>query len=147
MPPFGPARPPTAQSPVTPIAAWGDSVQLVEAQVDVSTSRVLTLRLVWRCLKPLREHDTIFVHFWQDGAFRASADGDSLGTLVPLYAWRTGTDIVDVRTVDVSGFETGQYQVRVGIYNRVDRTRYPVTGMDSVRLLDDEAPAQTFVLP
>ena len=80
-----------AQSPVTPIAAWGDSVQLVEAQVDVSTSRILTLRLVWRCLKPLREHDTIFVHFWQDGAFRVSADGDSLGTLVPLYAWRVGT--------------------------------------------------------
>jgi hypothetical protein len=141
----GDVRP--AQSPVTPIAAWEDSVQLVGAEVSVSASRVLTLRLVWRCLKPLREHDTIFVHFWQNGAFRASADGDSLGTLVPLYAWQVGTDIVDVRYVDVSDFEPGRYQVRVGIYNRVDRTRYPVRGIDGARFPEDEAPAQTFVLP
>jgi hypothetical protein len=136
-----------ARPSVTPLAAWEESVQLVSADVSVSTLRVLTLRLVWRCLKPLREHDTIFVHFWQDGAFRADADGDSLGTLVPLYAWQAGTEIVDVRYVNVSGFEPGRYQVRVGIYNRVNRTRYPARGTDGVRFPEDEAPAQTFVLP
>ena len=119
----------------------------MSADVSVSTSRVLTLRLVWRCLKPLREHDTIFVHFGKDGAFRADADGDSLATLVPLYAWQAGTEIVDVRYVNVSGFEPGRYQVRVGIYNRVNRTRYPARGIDGVRFSEDEAPAQTFVLP
>ncbi len=96
---------------------------------------------------PLREHDTIFVHLWQGSEFRGGADGDSLGTLAPLYAWPAGMDIVDVRHVDVSGWRPGQYQVRVGIYHRVDSTRYPAWSMDGGRFSDDEALALTFGLP
>jgi hypothetical protein len=146
---------PTVELPSTPpLAGWRvapsavqDAVQLVEAAADVSAARVLTLRLTWRCLQSLREHDTIFVHFWQGGEFRGGADGDSLGTLVPLYAWQAGTDIVDVRHVDVSGLGTGSYQVKVGLYNRVDSVRYPARDMEGKRFPDDEAPALTIALP
>jgi len=128
------------------MATLGDAARLVEAQAKVSASRGLTLQLTWASLKPLREHDTIFIHFWKDGQFVGEADGDSLGGLIPLLAWRPGTEIVDVRQVDVSGWQPGQYQVRVGIYNRVEETRYPAWRPGGQRFPDDEAAVLTFDL-
>jgi hypothetical protein len=129
------------------IATLGDVARLAEAQVEVSASHMLTLRLTWACLGLLREHDTVFVHFWKDGAFVGDADGDSLGGLIPLLAWKPGTEIVDVRQVDVSRFRPGRYEVRVGIYNRVDGTRYPAQGSNGQRFPDDEAVVHVLVLP
>ncbi len=128
------------------MATLGDAARLVEAQAKVSASRGLTLQLTWASLKPLREHDTIFIHFWKDGQFVGEADGDSLGGLIPLLAWRPGTEIVDVRQVDVSGWQPGQYKVRVGIYNRVEETRYPAWRPGGQRFPDDEAAVLTFDL-
>jgi hypothetical protein len=130
-----------------PMATLGDSVRLIGAQAEISPSRVLTLRLMWHCLKPLQVHDTIFVHFWKDGVLRGNADGDSLGGLIPLLAWEPGSEILDVRQVDLSSFGPGLYQVKVGVYNRVEGTRYPAWAADGERFAGDEALSQVFSLP
>jgi hypothetical protein len=137
----GSVRP--AQSTHT-LAVMGDSVQLAEAGADVSGSRLLTLELTWRCLGPLKEHDTILVHFWKDGAFLGDADGDSLGGLVPLAAWKTGAEILDVRQVDISTWGAGRYEVKVGIYNRVDGKRYPARSPAGSRFQEDEVLVYAF---
>jgi hypothetical protein len=140
----GSARP--AQS-TQALAVVGDSVQLAEADADVSKSRLLTLKLTWRCLGPLKEHDTLFVHFWKDGAFLGDADGDSLGGLIPLVVWKPGTEILDVRQVDISGWKAGRYEVRVGIYNRVNGKRYPARSSEGSQFPDDEILVYAFTYP
>jgi len=129
------------------LAVLGDVAQLAEASADVSASRVLTLKLTWRCLGTLRENDTLFVHFWKDGAFMGDADGDSLGGLIPLTAWRPGTEILDVRQVDVSAWGPGRYQVRAGVYNRVDGKRYPARSSDGSQFPDHEVLVYAFTYP
>ena len=129
------------------LAVLDDAVELAEASAEISASHVLTLRLTWRCQSPLKEHDTLFVHFWKDGAFWGDADGDSLGGLVPLAAWKPGTEILDVRQVDISAWGPGRYQVRTGIYNRVDGKRYPARSSEGSQFPDDEVLVYTFAYP
>lgn len=105
------------------VAHFGNTVQLVEAKVEQADE--IRIQLVWRSLGSLQPDDTIFVHFWQGQAFVGDADGDSLGGLISPAAWRPGTEIVDVRQMGLARFAPGDYTVRVGLYNRTSRLRYP----------------------
>ena len=116
----------TATSLLNPLAHLEEAVDLVEAHLASNTEE-LHLQLVWRSLRLLQPEDTIFVHFWRDGAFVSGEDGDSLGGLVPLSAWQPGTEIVDVRRIELAHLEPGPYEVRVGIYNRASGVRYLTT--------------------
>lgn len=116
-----------AASPLlSPLAHFGDVADLVEAKISLDKEE-LHLRLVWRCQRPLQSEDTVFVHFWREGAFISGEDGDSLGGLVPLSAWQPGTEIVDLRRIALDNFEPGIYEVYVGIYNRASGVRYVTT--------------------
>ncbi|HTP08228.1 MAG TPA: hypothetical protein VMP08_08265, partial [Anaerolineae bacterium] len=100
-------------------AQFGEVAQLLDAQINGST-----IDLTWRALAPLRTDDTIFVHLWRDGAFAAAFDGDSLSGLVPPSNWPLDKDVVDVRSIETRDLPPGQYEVRVGLYNRNDGARY-----------------------
>jgi hypothetical protein len=113
-----------AQASASVASRLADSVELVEA--GSTNGAGLQLRLVWRCLKPLGPDDAIMVHFWRDQTFVGDADGDSLGGLIPLWVWQPGTEIVDLRQVDLLGFEPGRYRVGVGLYNRASGLHFPV---------------------
>jgi hypothetical protein len=125
----GRIRPAPAEGVI--LASVGDAVALSDAEL-VRTAAGLSLRLTWRCLGRLDVNDTIFVHFWRDGTFAGSADGDSLGELVPPYAWAPGTEIEDVRPLSLEAFEPGRYEVRVGLYNRASGLRYATADADGV---------------
>ncbi len=129
------------------LALVGESVQLVEAGVTRTESHLLTLRLTWRCLGPLKEHDTILVHFSKDGTFLGDADGDSLGGLIPLAAWKPDTEILDVRQIDISTWGSGNFEIRAGIYNRVDGKRYPARSTEGSRFPEDEVPIYALTVP
>jgi len=139
----GAVRP--ATSSANSLARLGDAVQLVDAQV--SMGEALTVRSTWRCLQPLAGGDTLFVHFWKDGQFWGDADGDSLGGLIPLWAWQAGTEIVDLRALGLARFELGHYEVRVGIYNREAGARYPAFAPGGSRFPDDEVLIGSFEVP
>jgi hypothetical protein len=115
-------------------ARFADVAQLIDARIDGTT-----IELTWRALSPLREGDTIFVHLWRDGAFVAAFDGDSLGGLLPPADWPLGTDIVDVRSIAGRDLPPGQYEVRVGLYNRNDGARYAAFDPQGQRMGDDAA--------
>lgn len=139
----GAVRP--ATSGANGLARLGDAVQLVGTQI--SMGEALTVHSTWRCFQPLAGGDTLFVHFWKDGRFWGDADGDSLGGLIPLWAWQTGTEVMDIRLVDAARFEPGYYEVRVGIYNREGGARYPAFGPDGRRFPEDEVLIGSFNAP
>ena len=124
----GAIRPSSSSS--TYRARFGDAAQLIDARLDGGR-----LELTWRATAPLRPGDTIFVHAWRDGALIATFDGDSLGGLIPPAAWPPGAEVVDVR--QVTGLPPGQYEVRVGLYQRADGARYAAFDAQSRRVRDD----------
>jgi hypothetical protein len=67
----------------------------------------------------------------------AAFDGDSLGGLLPLVNWPLAQDIVDVRSIAPRDLPPGQYEVRVGLYNRNDGARYAAFDERGQRLPDD----------
>ena len=117
------------------IATFGDTAQLISATIALNTE--LEITLVWRSLKPLRDGDTIFVHHWRDGNFVNAYDGDSLGGLIPLSAWQTDSEVIDVRHLPLANFDPARDELRVGIYNRYDGGRYVATDANDQRLPDD----------
>ncbi len=131
-------------------ALFGEAGQLTAAELTVA-ARTLHLRLTWHCLAGFQQLDTVFVHVWRlgpDGAeFVGGADGDSLGELVPVWEWRPGLAIVDLREVDLATLEPGRYEVRVGFYNRVSGARYPAHRPEGGPAPDDAVPIGTFELP
>jgi hypothetical protein len=138
----GTVRQPT---PGESVLAQIGPAHLVEARV--STGDRLTIRSAWRRQGALKGGDTLFVHFWKEGRFWGDADGDSLGGLIPLWVWQTGTEVVDLRSVDPAQFEPGYYEVRVGIYNRQAGARYPAFGPGGNRFAEDEVLIGSFDLP
>ena len=115
-------------------AQFAEAAQLIDARVDGTT-----INLTWRARAPLREGDTIFVHLWRDGEFVTSFDGDSLGGLIPPAEWPLEKDIVDVRSIEGRDLLPGQYEVRVGLYNRNDGARYAAFDAQGDRRGDDAA--------
>jgi hypothetical protein len=115
-------------------AQFARAVQLIDARIDGET-----IELTWRARSPLREGDTIFVHLWRAGTFVAAFDGDSLGGLVPPANWPLAADVVDVRSIEGRDLLPGQYEVRVGLYNRNDGARYEALDAQGQRLEDDAA--------
>jgi hypothetical protein len=113
-------------------AQFTEVAQLIDARITETM-----IELTWRALAPLREGDTIFVHLWRDGQFVAAFDGDSLGGLLPLVNWPLAQDIVDVRSIAPRDLPPGQYEVRVGLYNRNDGARYAAFDERGQRLPDD----------
>jgi hypothetical protein len=128
-----------------PLAQWGDAVQLVEA--EVLSGRRPALRLVWVSRQPLPADTTVFVHLWQQESAFPGADGDSLGGLVPLPLWPPGSTIVDVRALDRLPYPPGDYEVRVGLYQRASLERLPALAADGARYWGDEVPVGTVTLP
>jgi hypothetical protein len=57
--------------------------------------------------------------------------------LVPPANWPPGADVVDVRSIVKGNLPPGQYEVRVGLYNRNDGARYAAFDAQGNRLSDD----------
>ncbi|CAG0928797.1 hypothetical protein TFLX_01069 [Thermoflexales bacterium] len=113
-------------------AQFAAAAQLIDTRIDGTV-----IDLVWRALSPLCADDTIFVHLWRDDAFVAAFDGDSVGGLIPPANWPLGADIVDRRSIGRRDLPPGQYEVRVGLYNRSTAARYAAFDAQGNRLKDD----------
>jgi hypothetical protein len=111
-------------SDVEPLARVGAALLSGELQREGDRVRV---QLRWQCTEPLQFDDTVFVHLWRGEEFILSADGDSVGELIPLRVWQPGAEIEDVRWIEASVLPSGEYTVRVGLYNRGSGARSPVT--------------------
>ena len=122
-------------------AAFGQTLCLQEAQVERQSNR-LSVTLTWLSLSPAQPHDTIFVHVDQPGqAPLAQADGDAWLGMLPLTTLLPGDMIQEQRiTLLPEKVPAGQYEVRVGIYNRLTGERLPATTPQGTRFPEDAVP-------
>lgn len=136
---------PADSSPARVQASFGrgDSPAL---QLEASTIAQSTLTLQWRSHQPLPD-TTIFVHVLQEGVLVASADGDALGGMVPLWVWQANTAITDVRSLADLALPAGAYQIFVGLYNRQTGAREPAFDAAGQRWPEDAVPIGTLQLP
>jgi hypothetical protein len=104
----------------------------------------VAVRLTWQCRAALDQGETVFVHVWRAGEFIFSADGDSLGELVPVWEWTPGLEVEDLRILEAAGLPAGEYEVRVGVYNRWEDRRREALGPDGRSFPDGAVPVGAF---
>jgi hypothetical protein len=110
----------SGQTSGKPLATLGTVLQLQQATFEPSGRLVLQ----WMCLGPGIPGDTVFVHVTgEDGKPIVQADGDPLRGLWLLEYCQAGERIRDVRSLPVENIPTGQYFIRVGVYNRMTSER------------------------
>ena len=79
----------------------------------------------------------VFLHVYDaDDNLIAQADGPALGGMLPVWMWRPGDYIHDIRSLDLPA-SAGPYTVQVGFYDK--EGRFPAF-MNGRRCLDDAAP-------
>ncbi len=97
--------------------------------------------MTWLSLSTAQPHDAIFAHVGTPDQPPIAQDDDDawLGTL-PLVVWQPGDVIHEQRIIllpkDVTA---GEYQIRIGVYNRVTGERLPATTPQGDPLPDDVA--------
>jgi hypothetical protein len=107
---------------------FGEILCLQEAQAERRSDR-LYLILTWLSLSPAQPHDTIFVHMGQpDQAPIAQADGDFWLGMLPLPTLAPGDTIQEQRIIPLpEGIPPSQYEIHIGVYNRLTGARLPAT--------------------
>jgi hypothetical protein len=112
----------TATTAAVPQATFGEALHLltVECRKDADT---VILDVTWRSDARIEGQPTLFTH-WLDtgGALVAQADGDPLGGLYPLNAWRAGDVVHEERRVAAA---TGEGHVGLGVWDPIAGTRWP----------------------
>jgi hypothetical protein len=118
-----------------PLVRFENGPVIESAAVQKTQSGAWTVALTWLASGPV--DGEIFVHVRDaNNNVVTQADGPALGGMVPIWLWRSGDRIFDVRHITLPD-GTGPYTVQVGIYNA--QGRFPAF-KDNVRCQDDTAP-------
>jgi hypothetical protein len=132
------AQPPHALS--APLADFG-VLRLHSAAVDdlYQPWRGLRLRLLWEAAAPVDAPINVFVHVlgpWNDAAGSPLwGQNDGLPVETPLAQWHAGMAARETRIVYLPPLPSGQYELRVGLYNWQTGERLPLPdGQDSLLL-------------
>ncbi len=117
---------PTLAAQPCRLAVFSQTLCLQDAQVQPQSGR-LSIMLTWTSLAGAQPNDTILTHLGQVGQPPlAQADGDPWLGILPLTLLQPGDTIRDHRIILLPGtLPPGEYEIRVGIYNRVTGERMP----------------------
>ena len=111
------------------LAVFAEMICLHELDV-METENGLEVSLAWSTERPLPPNLTIFVHLGTPGQPPLSqADGDTWRGLLPLPDWPPGGLIVERRTLP-RPLAAGDLTLQIGLYNREDGQRLPLSGGD-----------------
>lgn len=123
-----------------PLADFG-VLRLHSAAVDdlYQPWRGLRVRLLWEAAAPLDAPINVFVHVlgpWNDAAGSPLwGQNDGLPVETPLVQWPAGMAAREMRIVYLPLLPSGQYELRVGLYNWQTGERLPLPdGQDSLLL-------------
>ncbi len=139
--------PPPGQGPQAAAgrAVFGEAVQLesVELGTGARPGASLPLTLTWTALAPLACDCAVFVHLVPAGELQPAAQRDAaiLNGRYPGTWWAAGERLTERYGLALpAALASGQYEVRLGLYNRADGQRLSVRsenaqdGPDSVLL-------------
>ena len=116
------ASPTRPRPPDGPHERFGDSIELLGAEVDADE-----LVLYWRTTAPAPQDYSVFVHLLdENGEMLGQLDGAPYANRYPTGAWRPGQIIEDRRALpdavsDISRID----HVALGLYNPADGARLP----------------------
>jgi hypothetical protein len=119
---------PTLPAEACRLAVFGQILCLQEAESEPQPGQ-LSVTLTWISLAGAQPNDTILTHLGQVGQPPAAqADGDPWLGILPLTLLQPGDTIRDHRIIPLpEALPGGQYEIRVGLYNRVTGERMPAT--------------------
>jgi hypothetical protein len=109
-----------------PLARFGDSMLLIESQVEPAGSQ-LVVNLWWYSQEIPDKDITVFLHVYDGtGKLIAQADGYPLLGLFPPQRWQLGDRVRDVRYLELPDATADQpYTVAVGWYDTATGQRLP----------------------
>jgi len=122
----------------TPLATFGDSVDLVAVSARQSESR-LELELGWAMGSRLEGPYTAFVHLYaSSGELITQADGYPLRGVYPFRVAEASEHLLDRRTMTLPPDVTASEAViGIGLYRGDTGERATASGRDGVRIADD----------
>jgi hypothetical protein len=125
-------------APLCQLADFQHTACLQEVQIDQQPGHV-RLSLTWHSLAPAQPHDTIFAHLGTaDQPPIAQSDDDACLGLLPMSAWLPGDMIREQRIISLpDSVEPGQYEIRLGVYNRASGARLTAALPDGQPLQDN----------
>mgnify|MGYP005845086079 CR=1 FL=1 len=114
-------------------ARFGDALELVglaAGEIDLRPGKPWQTHLFWRALKPMAEDYVVSLQLLDAGGkLVAQADGQPLEGSHPTSRWRSGENVVDVRSLTApAGAAPGAYELRVVVYRHPSLERLPLTG-------------------
>ena len=125
----------TTQADRTPLVRYDGGTQIVTASAEAIGGGDWAVTLEWLAVGPVGAE--IFVHVRDgNGTLVVQADGPALGGLIPIWMWRAGDVLRDVRYFSVPPDAPSPYSVQVGIYSGEGRFPAYVSGQ---RVPDDAA--------
>lgn len=122
---------------------FGAGIELLAYTADKKTLRpsdILNVTLYWKCLAPVSQDYTAFVHILgQHELVIAQHDGYPCLGACPTRAWRAGDTFADphMLALPATTFTPDQAQLEVGLYERTPQQRLPATDAQGQPLGDN----------
>jgi hypothetical protein len=114
---------------LAPLARFGDQLELLESSCTCDKGGHVQLTMRWRVQSEVDLDATVFAHLLRpDGALVAQADGRALLGMLPLWEWKPGETVRDVRHFD--DVPSGAYTVRLGVWEPASGKRWPAVGQE-----------------
>jgi 4-amino-4-deoxy-L-arabinose transferase-like glycosyltransferase len=120
------------------MTTFGDSIELTQVEFDepVMAGSALEITLSWRCLAPIGQDYTVFVHLVDaEGVIVAQGDGPPVEGRYPTSLWSAGEQILDRHVISLpDGVTPGLYRVAVGWYRPDTLERLPAVDTSGLAL-------------
>jgi hypothetical protein len=126
----------SSESSGSPLAEFGQDLELLTASCSWSGSDLVVLSTSWRILAPIEGSPTVFAHLLEtDGTLVSQSDGDPLQGLYPFSEWRPGQVVQDVRVFHVVSPSVAT--VELGVWDPGTGQRWVAYGSDGELLTDN----------
>ena len=115
----------------TPLATFGDVVQLVGVQTSLEPTDALTAWLYWQPLTATDSPLKIFLHLRSPDRIVSQDDQYPQDGRIATTTWSVETTYRDVYALRLDGVPVGDYALVVGLYDPETNRRLPVGDGDS----------------
>ncbi len=110
-----------------PAAVFGETLQLVSAEIASATDEQLQLELVWTAGRQPEQPLKIFVHMVdREGRIVAQSDSFPAAGQWPSSWWQPGLYLREQHTLALSApFDSDNYEILIGVYDPITGERLP----------------------
>ena len=128
---FKPWQVSSAEITSTPLATFGDSIELVGIKTSTEPTDDLNVWLYWRALEPTSAPQKVFLHLGTPDQIVTQDDHYPQNGRISTDSWEVGMVYRDIYTLPLNGVPTGDYSLAVGFYDPETNRRLPVGNGDS----------------